>query len=195
MRVQILSACLALAAPMALACPTGQDMTKGIRFTVDGTDTETFRRTGPGMIEANFTTSDGIVSRNLLAQGVYLVEWVDIVDGAPDPNSRTTYAFPGTAEDLMVPEPGRSVTYDVVVNSQGSLDKERQIYSFGQKSLLNFGACEYDMIVIELRYDGDTADTVDYLYYMPEFGFSYYAGNDSADGSNRYMYSNIEVIE
>ena len=195
MRFQVIASCLILAAPMAVACPSGSDLTKGIRFTVDGTDSEEYRILSPGLIEALYKTGDGGVTRNLLGQGVYLLEYVDVVDSERDPSTRTTYAFPGKAEDLKAPEPGTSVTYDVVVNYAGDLDKERHTYSFGQKSLLNFGACEYEMIVVEIRYSPDDSGTVDYLYYMPEFGFSYYAGSDGEDGSTRYLYSNIEVIE
>ncbi|MGP6086897.1 hypothetical protein [Antarctobacter jejuensis] len=195
MRFHVLASCLCLAAPMAMACPVADDMGKGIRFTVDGTDTEEYRRQSAGLIEVLYITAQGDVTRNLLGQGVYLLEYVDVIDGTPDLSTRTTYAFPGKPEDLKVPEPGASVTYDVVVNYAGDLDKEQQIYSFGQKSLLNFGACEYEMIVAEVRYSPDETETIDYLYYLPEFGFAYYVGSDSVDGATRYIYSNIEVIE
>ncbi len=195
MRSQILASCLLIAAPMAMACPVADDLTKGIRFTVDGTDTEEYRRMSPGLVEALYRTAEGDLTRNLLGQGVYLLEYVDVIDGDPDPSTRTTYAFPGKPEELTVPTPGTSISYDVVVNYAGDLDKERQTYSFGQKSLLNFGACEYEMIVVEVRYSPDETEMVDYLYYMPEFGFAYYAGSDAEDGATRYLYSDIEVME
>ncbi|GGF48385.1 MULTISPECIES: hypothetical protein [Mameliella] len=195
MRSLVLAAGLAFLAPVAWGCPVGSDIDKGIRFTVDDVDTEEYRRIGPGMIEAVYSASDGLVTRNLLAQGVYLVELVDLVEGVPDQDTRVTYAFPGRAEELAVPEPGGQVTYDVAINNLGDLDKERQIYDFGPLSKINFGACEYDLIPIEIRYEPDDSGTVDLLYYLPAFGFSYYAGSDYTDGSDRYNYSDIEVIE
>ncbi len=197
MRVLLMAGCLALPGTLALAqaCPVASDLEKGIRFTVDGTDTEVYRRVGPDMIEAIYSAADDYQSRSMLAQGVYLVELVDLVEGAPDLSTRTTYAFAQRAEELMMPEAGRSVTYDLVVNSDGDLNQERQSYSFDQPAKINFGACEYEMIQIEIRYDPDEAETVDLLYYLPELGFSYYAGSDYLEGSDRYIYSNIEVVE
>lgn len=197
MRILIVATGLtALCSPALAQCPVESDLDKGIRFTVDGSDTEDYRRAGPAMVEATYTAADGYATRNMLAQGVYLVELVDMVDGAPDLDTRATYAFPGRSEDLMQPDPGESVTYDIVVNEAGEFRKERQIYVFDQTAKLNFGACEYEMIPIEIRYEPDDSGAVDLLYYIPELGFSYYAGTDHADGTaDRYTYSNIEVIE
>lgn len=195
MRFPLVALSLALASPALADCPVAADLAKGIRFTVDGTDTEEYRQSGPGVVESLYITADGTTSRSLLAQGVYLIELVDLVDGTPDQDTRTTYAFPGRAEDLAVPAPGQQVAYDLVMNSLGDLQPERQTYDFGQAAVINFGACEYRMIPVEIRYDPDDSGTVDLLYYLPELGFSYYAGSENADGSDRYMYSNIEVIE
>lgn len=195
MRCHILAFSLALAAPVFADCPVAADLDKGIRFTVDGVDTEEYRRTGPAVVEALYIAEDGTTSRSLLGQGIYLIELVDMIDGAPDLDSRTTYAFPGRAEDLALPEPGTQVVYDLLVNNFGDFNQERQIYDFGQGAVLNFGACEYQMIPIEIRYEPDESGAVDLLYYLPELGFAYYAGSDYAEGSDRYMYTNIEVIE
>lgn len=195
MRILALATCLALPAPAALACPTLADLDKGIRFTVDGADTEVYRRVGPSMIEATYTTADGVVTRTLLAQGIYLVELVDIVDGKPDLAARTTYAFPGRAEDLALPSPGGQVAYDIVINNGGDFSPERQTYDFGPGGLINFGACEYEMVEIQIRYSPGDDSLVDILYYLPALQFSYFAGSDTSDGPNRYTYTNMEVVE
>ncbi|WP_417206097.1 hypothetical protein [Antarctobacter sp.] len=195
MRLHVVAMSLVLAGPTLADCPVAADLDTGIRFTVDGADTEEYRRSGPGVVESLYISAEGATSRSLLAQGIYLIELVDLVDGSPDQDTRTTYAFPGRAEDLALPEPGQQVVYDLVRNSLGDLQSERQTYDFGQVGILNFGACEYEMIPIEIRYDPDETGSVDLLYYLPGLGFSYFAGSDHADGSDRYMYTNIEVIE
>jgi hypothetical protein len=196
MRILALATCLTLPGALALACPVAGDLDKGIRFAVDGVDSEVYRRVGPAMVEAiYYPEGDGTPSRTLLAQGIYLVELSDLVDGAPDPSTRSTYAFPGRAEDLMLPAPGQSVTYDIAISSGGDLSQERQIYDFGQPFTINFGACEYEMYPIEIAYQPDDSGTVDLLYYMPALKISIYVGSDYADGSDRYVYSNIEVVE
>ncbi|SMX38255.1 hypothetical protein [Maliponia aquimaris] len=195
MRILAVATCLAMPAPVAFACPTLADLDKGIRFTVDGVDTEVYRRVGPAMIEATYTTADGAVSRTMLAQGIYLVELVDMVDGKPDLATRTTYAFPGRAEDLALPSPGGQVVYDIVISNGNDLNPERQTYDFGPGGLINFGACEYEMVEIQIRYDPGDEALVDILYYLPALQFSYYAGSDSSDGPNRYSYTNMEVVE
>lgn len=194
MRILALTACLAFPATAGLACPTIADLDKGIRFTVDGVDTEVYRRVGPAMIEATYTTADGVVTRSMLAQGVYLVELVDMVDGKPDLPNRTTYAFPGRASDLALPTPGGQVAYDIVITNAGEFTPERQTYDFGSGALINFGACEYEMIEIQIRYNDDDS-LVDILYYLPELEFSYYAGSDTSDGSNRFTYSKMEAVQ
>jgi hypothetical protein len=195
MRVLFLATCLALPGTGAIACPVADDLNKGIRFTVDGVDTEVYRRTGPSMVEAIYKTEDGTETRSLLARGIYLVELVDLLDGVPDPDTRTTYAFPQRADALVDPAQGQSVTYDIAINYGGDFESERQIYQFGQAFTINYGACEYEVIEIEIRYEPDDSGTVDLLHYFPALGFSYYAGSDYPDGSDRYAYSNIEVIE
>ena len=195
MRLIFLAMSLGLGAPALADCPNAGDLGKGIRFTVDAVDTDAYRQIRPGVIESVFTAEDGYVNRSLLAQGIYLIELVDLVDGAPDPQTRITYAFPRKADDLDLPEPGGQVVYDLVINNLGDVTSEKQTYDFGLEAVINFGACEYRMIPIEIRYDPDPSAGVDLLYYLPELGFSYFAGSDYEDGSDRYLYSNIEVIE
>lgn len=195
MRVLVMATCLVLPGTFAMACPVVGDLNTGIRFTVDGVDSEQFRRIGPSMIESIFTTADGVASRSLLAQGIYLVELGDLVDGEPDLSTRTTYAFPDRAENLALPVPNGEVTYNITVNNNGDFTPEQHFYTFGESHLINFGACEYEMIPIEIRYDQPDSDTVDLLYYMPALELSYYAGTDYPDGSDRYIYTNIEVVQ
>jgi hypothetical protein len=189
--------CAGLMCPVAALaqCPTVADMQTGIRFSVDHTDSETFRTLGPGLVEAIYRYEDGYSVRSLLGQGVYLLELVDLVDGAPDISTRTTYGFPQNAEDLPVPQPGASLSFDVVMNEAGSLNRDTQVYSVGSETVQVFGTCQYRMLPIEVRYPLMDETTVDLLHYLPELGLAYLAGGTYEDGSSVYTYHAIEAVQ
>jgi len=184
-----------MAPVVALAnCPTNADMATGVRFTVDTVDTETFRAVRPGVVEAIYQSQD-YAARNLLGQGIYLLELVDLVNGDPDLNTRVTYAFAETAEDLPVPAANSTLTFKVLVSEGGSFETESQSYTMGAATAVSFGACSYDMIPIEVRYSPDEDNTVDVLHYLPELGFAYFAESRYGEGERDvFSYQTIEAV-
>lgn len=178
------------------ACPTAADLSTGIRFTVDDDGAEVFRTMTPDVIESMYSYGDGSQYRNLLGKGVYLLEWLDYVDGAPDLSSRMTYAFATGPKDLPEVVPGGVANLSVLVNMGGDLDQEMEMYSFGEVAEISFGDCSYDMIPIEITYAPDDGQGTSILHYLPALGFAYFAQQINPDGSvDTYEYKTIEVVE
>ncbi len=188
---------LAAAWPAAVwaECPTAADLDNGIRFRIDQADTETFRRVRPGVVEATIRFEDGYATRNLLAQGIYLLEWVDLVDEQPDLSTRATFAFPKNALDMPIPETGGAYRFDVVVAENGNFDKELQAYDVGEMVKYQYGTCVYDVLPIEVRYVPDEENSVDILHYLPALGIAYFAESlFGTDEREVYRYHTIEKL-
>ena len=76
-----LIASLALPTAGLAACPTGADLETGIRFLSPEDESETFTRFSPNVVVSEYLYEPGGGSRNLLSQGVYLIQNTDIEDG------------------------------------------------------------------------------------------------------------------
>jgi hypothetical protein len=194
MKSIILSAALTFPAAVLAQCPTHSDLDRGILFYVEGGDTEKFRQSTNGLIEATYMYGPGEGSRVLLAQGIYLVELIDIENNQLKPDTRSTYGFPLTMDKLPKPSPGGIWSVRAVSLDEDGLTSEMQIYRFGAMTELTIGACSYDMIPIEIRYPEDD-DTVDFLHYMPALKLSYLSGTQDSDGASSYVYYDISVAD
>ncbi|MCB1333218.1 MAG: hypothetical protein KDK26_06090 [Roseivivax sp.] len=193
----MLPVALCLAAPLAAQtppCPTAEDLATGIRFRIEGGDTETFRRhERPGVIEALFQAHDGYASRVLLGQGLYLLELIELENGVLVPASRTTYGFPQAPDAMPVPVPGGGWTVRVGSLTEAGTDSDTQTYSFGPMTEYSFGACTYRMIPVHLRYASD-AELMDVLHYLPDLGISFLSESRYTGGSDSYRYYSVEAL-
>lgn len=188
-----------LAAPSgAAACPTGADLAGGIRLTDPDGITETFRQVQPGIVQGSYTLDDTTTVRNLLGQGVYLLEVVDLENGVPQPETRATYSFPLSPPEMPQPRPGGGWSTKVASLVQGAFETETQEYRFGALTTIAFGGCVYDMIPVEVRFPPDPSDYVDTAHFLPELGFSYLAESAFTENGVRdvqsYRYVTIEAI-
>ncbi|MCR8550353.1 hypothetical protein M4578_21230 [Salipiger sp. P9] len=188
--------CALLALPSgALAdCPSSADLDRGIRFHIEGGDTEVFRRYGPDVI-ASVYSSGGEDTRVLLGRGMYVLEVADMSQGAPVAESATVYAFPMAPSEMPLPSPEAGWTVNVAVKEAQGLDQELQIYSFGPLSEVSFGECVYTMIPVIQSYRPDPFEVVDFVNWLPELGLSYLVRSTDVDGEDRYVYSGIERVD
>lgn len=184
-------AALSAAPGAARACPTAADLDRGIRFQVDDTATEVFRRLSGTRVQSDYG-GDGFVSRTILVKGLYLAELVDVEDGAPVPRTRTTYGLPD-ASDLSEPVPGESFRVSVRSDGPDGTETEDQIYTFGRAATVNFGACAYDMVPVDLSYVG--SDVREVLHYLPQLGIAYVAEYHDDDVDEHYTYYRIEAVK
>ncbi|MEC3861017.1 hypothetical protein VK792_06945 [Mesobacterium sp. TK19101] len=184
-----------LASPaLAADCPTVADMPQGVLFSIVGGDTDSYRSVAPGVVESIYTATDGFVVRSMLGQGTYLLELVDLLDGSPAMDTRTTYGFSMKPTEMPVPVPNGRWSAEVVILEAGELRNEIQSYSFGAKTVVTMGACSYDMIPIEIRYGPDNQTLLDVLHYLPALELAYFAASSYDGTEDVYDYYKIERL-
>jgi len=206
LRLPALLTALILPLPLwAADCPTRGDLSSGgIAFGVDDSDTEIFHQKRPGLIESLYAYEGDTqnASRAMLAQGLFVLELVELENGDPVPDLRSTYGFPVAGAELPVPQAdmpaGTGWTFTVAYNHAGDLGTETQIYTLQPGFEKRYGDCSYEVIPIELRYltgagEGPGADR-DELHYLPALGLSYLARSTFDGSEDIYNYHSIRTL-
>lgn len=184
-----------LAAPLlssaALACPTGADLATGIsiRFDDGALETYTALRDDLVRIEQGY---DGEASAVMdLALGVYLLSYMDVVNGSPDTGSRYTISYPGGIGGLQVPAPGQRWTAETVLMDSTGPYTETMTVAWSQPFEQIIGACSYEAIEALIAYQGDDFYT-EGLVFLPDLGVAYVSAYE--DTSGRSEYAAVEVF-
>lgn len=180
------------------ACPTQSDLAEGIGFDIAGGGTETYKALNNGVIEVVYSDSDGFSSRTMLGQGAYLLEVIDLDNGAPDPSTRITYSHVLAPEDMPVPRPNGGWVSKVASMEGGSVTQEVQDHTFGPMGTLTVGACSYDTFEITVRYD-DADESIDTIAYLPELGIGLlvgiaYNGSEGERVDDRFSYFDLRTM-
>ena len=174
------------------ACPTADDLERGIVFTVNDTDTETFTRVSPTVVESAYAGADanGEVSKSLYVKGYYWVQSVTYdAQGELLPDSRMTYAYPGSAADLPDPEPLAEHRFDVIRNDDFGMVKEEQTHVFGDFETRIYGVCPYIALPATIEYFEDGKSTgKDFMEYLPELGIALWVGSEFDGSKDDYIY-------
>jgi hypothetical protein len=184
------------AAPLAAqdACPTASDLANGITFDLTGTETETYRDAGNGVVEVIYSDGEGFQTRTLLGQGAYLLEIVDLENGTPVPDTRTTYAHIFPPAEMPKPQPEMVWASQVTTTGDG-FGQELHDHRGGVLSTITVGTCRYDTFRLTVTYD-DADNTIDTLQYLPELGFALLVGvaYNEEDGTRvEDVYSYVDV--
>ncbi len=196
-----LGAALAMAPGMAIAqsdCPVRADLAGGIRFDIDGGDTETFTLVKPGLLRAIYSAAgndEGEVIEVLLAKGLYVVKLRDIADGKTVEGSLTILSFPLATSDLPDAVPGTTWNVSPAKRKDGDIRAERQEYAFGAPITKTYGACTYEVIPVDINYPDETGPYRDLVHYLPALGLSYLAGYTDNDGPVTFDYTGISAVE
>jgi hypothetical protein len=64
-----------------------------------------------------------------------------------------------------------------------------ETYTFGDRRKALVGGCNYEMIPLELVYDG----YVDLVHYLPELGFGYTAESGTVENPRESVYRVTEI--
>ncbi len=204
-RLPFALAVLTLPLPLwAAECPVSADLaSKGIAFGAETGEVEEFRQRRPGLIESRYYLSPdrSTYSQVVLAQGLYVLELLEVEDGSPTPGARSTYGFPVAPATLPVPDAttpaGSGWTWTVAYNHSGDLGHETHVYTVQPSQQIAYGACRYQVIPVEVRYlpsDGPAED-IDTLHYLPALGLSYLARTTYSGGGDTYEYKSIRTLE
>jgi hypothetical protein len=180
---------------LALAsCPTADDLDGGIRVLSPDGEEEVFTRRSEHIVTAEYRYEDGEGSQSLLAQGIYIVQIVDVTGGALDTTSRLTYTYPLKPGAMPMPTPQLSWNIEALTFDSNGVGREPQIIKFGDATRLTIGKCSYAMSPIVITFP-DSDDYKETLYYLPELGLSLLAEvQDQGEDPEIYQFSDIEAL-
>lgn len=186
---------IAAAAPAPAQCPVAADLAGGIRVHEEGPGYETFWQDTPGVVRGRYSNGETEVAQYLLGKGIYMLMVEDLdFEGKPVPGSRTIYAHEVAIAELPEPVPSSTWKAEVIVaQGGGGFSSETHLHGFAAMERVVLGGCGYDMIPIEIAYEG--LGSTDVLHYLPELGISYLA-EVHWDGrpADIYPYDDIEAL-
>lgn len=177
---------LAVQAGAALAqagCPTAEDMRRGIRVDFADGSHEVFRTqaSAAGGVEiiVDGLDAEGFGYQMELGQGVHLLAYRGMTDGAADIGSEIAYDYGLLPGDLPVPVAEGQWSSQVTVTDQFGVRSEPQSHVWSGATTVDIGGCTYDMIetVIAYKTDDGYREGVEYL---PALGFGYLVWNEAA---------------
>jgi hypothetical protein len=171
-------------------CPTGDDLTSGIRIFETNGRVETYTSGPRDTVVKTILDENGDGSENVLAQGIYMVATQDILDGRKQPGTRATYTYSLKSGELPEPVSGLRWTVEVVSFDADGLFAKEHVIQFGETTRLGLGDCIYDMIPIEVTY----MKNKEVLYFLPELGFAPVVSWGLGIGLERFTFTGIEAI-
>lgn len=177
---------------VALAdCPTADDVERGVRFTASNGNTDTYRRTGDGVIEADFRDAGGQGTRVTLAKGIYILSFSRASGSEIDARSTSRWSYP----EADFPDPVAEGGWDVeaIVASPDGTETQSQKIRFGEPTEMTFGDCTYEMLPIEAEFRAETFNYFDRLHYFPSLGIAYVAASGDLGGEPHFVTDNIRI--
>lgn len=189
MRTAFLALGLAMAGGSGWAqCVTQNDLGRGVVVTFDTGDRTITRARGDGVLQVDETYLNGAPTRRFLARhGVYFLEEFEVAaNGGQVPGTRLVIEFPLDPARLPLPAPGTSWTGQTVnVFEDGATRAETTTIAFSDAPDITLGACTYEAVQADLRYDwgAEGGLTLSYLY-LPAVGAAVLMSNQF-DGGER----------
>lgn len=183
-----------IASPAFAQCPTGADLDRGIVFTSDLGDVETYTQQPNGIVQIDALSDDGIIYRTLLGQGVHVLQLSDLEDGAVLPDSIVSTSYPMAANALPVPKPRDTWTVETMINAYGDIYAETQTQTYGTLTTYKVGDCTYDAVPAKFRYDSDGFTILEDIIYFPTLGLSLLVGYQDTDNP-REAYAYVDVAK
>ncbi|MEL6681683.1 MAG: hypothetical protein AAFQ09_03450 [Pseudomonadota bacterium] len=193
----IIRACLfaVMASPALADCPTSADLATGIKATLSDGTIEEYRAFRPGLVEIISRLEDGVTTRTLLGQGIYVIELADLENGQIVPDTRITASYPMNADAMPLPEPDGKWSVAVGMRDAGGFFQEKQSHRWGELTQATYQGCTYTMLPGQLVYTGDGYRYDEEIHYLPELGISLLI-SFSEDGAvpDKYSYNAFEIM-
>lgn len=194
MLLRVLAACL-IATPVLAECPKAADLSIGIKATLTDGSVEEYRAAGSGLVEHIVRYDDGYTARNLLGQGVYVIELAEQENGQIVPSSRTTTSYPMNADAMPIPKAGAAWRVTVGMRDADGFFKEEQRYSWGELIQTTYQDCTFDTVAGEIVYSGDGYTYREEIHYLPQLGVGLLMSYTSDDGTHEaFSYETIETM-
>lgn len=172
------------AALPAFACPTADDLGRGIEFrTADG-DVELHKQLRPDWVTLTVTFSDGDGSLMELYRGLYLQSVIPMESGLPLMAEREDYASSSDLLQWQVPQPDASWRNRTPGGGQAVA---------GPMETTVIAGCSYDSFEVVIQFNDD--DTYKEFYdYLPELGVGLLVKTEASDGTDTYSYIAVNAV-
>ncbi|MEM6588300.1 MAG: hypothetical protein AAF641_07605 [Pseudomonadota bacterium] len=185
---KLLAGFLFLLSPTAaFACPTVDDLGRGIEFRLANGDVEVHKQLRPDWVTLTVTYSDGDGVLMEMYRGLYLQSMVPMESGLPQLGLRDDFATQAELLQWQAPQPDASWANQTPGGGQavaGSMDSTM------------IAGCRYASfeVVIEFNDDAGYKETYDYL---PDLGLGLLVKTDADDesGVETYSYISIKPVE
>ena len=164
-------------------CLSSADLQAGIHVDyADGT-TETYVRTGPGLMSVDGFDGGELYFQLELAHGTHLLSYVAVSGGQPDESTRQTYDYGVAPAELPVPVAGQRFNADVTVTASDGPRQEGQLQAYVEGVPLVIDGCTYETLDVIIAYD--TADNyMENIRYLPQLGLGYLLWNQTDEGKS-----------
>ncbi len=188
---------LALAPGVALAgCPTGADMSGGIRLSMADDATETFILREEGVVEGTIDFPSGIGSRFRLVHGLYLTMFEELQDGQPVPDKLTRYVYPMAPQEIPAPVARGGWDVEVALVGAGEPRTEAQRFVFGDPTVFTIGECSYRGFPVTARFGVAPDGYQDRYMLLTDLDVTLLLASGPLDGTPDFMpsYVGIEAL-
>ncbi|MEM6760902.1 MAG: hypothetical protein AAF601_15620 [Pseudomonadota bacterium] len=173
-----------LAAPALAACPTVENLGKGIKLTLNDGQTEIHKTAPGGVIQVdvrfNDNTGDGTIMH--FAHGVYLRDIIPIEGGVIRVGQQERLTSEATLRTWPEPIPGARWSNP---NPDGGSARS------GRAKTTRIGGCSYNSFEVTLTFKDDPNYTETYAY-LPDLGVGLLV--ESVEGSSREKYRYVAIV-
>ena len=194
MRVGLALGLMVWATSAVADCPTRDDLKTGIRFTIQGGETETFSTKGRNSVFAYYDYGDGTGTGNLMLHGHYLLSITEYKNGkalAGSPLVR--YKLRSTPP---VPAPNTKWSGISIATENGERYEVTETHELGGLKVTKLGKCSYKSIPIKSTIvEGEFVD-VETVSYIVDLGIALMTRHKNNYGTNEtYKYRTIEAVK
>ena len=175
---------LVFSSAAALACPTADDLGRGIEFRTAEGDVEVHKQLRPDWMPLTVTFSDGDGSLLEMYRGLYLQSVIPIESGLPKPGQREDYATQSELLQWQVPQADAAWVNRTPGGGQAAA---------GPMETTMIAGCRYDSFEVGIQYNDD--DTYKETYdYLPALGVGLLTKTEDADGTENYSYISVKAL-
>ncbi len=182
---------VALPAAAVQACPTSTDLSTGFTVEFDDGASEYYLALRDDLVRMEQSFDGDITAVMDLGLGVFVLSYMDVYDGRPDPSTRITTSYPEGIASLRVPETGaRWSEVTVGLNMLDGPFEETVIVAWGSAGQLQIGGCDYTAIPGIVAYQSENTYS-EGITYLPELGVGFVSWYE--DGEGRYEYGAMNI--
>ncbi|MEO1138570.1 MAG: hypothetical protein AAFW87_03850 [Pseudomonadota bacterium] len=167
-----------------MACPTGDDLSAGIKFTLSYGGTELHRRLFENWVVIDARFPDGTGSVIEAFHGLYMHSAIPIEDNKILVGQKDEFATRAETQQWDKPKPDS--TWVNATDAGGAA-------SAGSMEPLQLGECNYESFEIEVNFTDDPK-YVEIYTYLPEFGVGLLTGTRSEESIDSFTYSKVEAL-